>query len=167
MHTGEKPYKCNQCPAKFAESGDLTKHKRVHTGEKPFNCKCGKSFRDRSNLKSHMKRSLCILNGKREFKCNICDERFKSKSGLKQHQYKHGRKFVCKYCKMAFGTNHDLVGHYAVHSGNTPFECECGAKYRRQLIFIKHRQNCESKNSETSSDSDTSDYSSSDEDLKK
>ena len=30
--TGEKPYDCDVCGSKFAESGTLKTHKRIHTG---------------------------------------------------------------------------------------------------------------------------------------
>ena len=33
IHTGEKPYRCNQCPAAFARSANLMAHRRKHTGK--------------------------------------------------------------------------------------------------------------------------------------
>ncbi len=41
VHTGEKPFTCDQ----FKEKGNLKEHMKIHTGEKPFSCdQCGKSF---------------------------------------------------------------------------------------------------------------------------
>ena len=31
-HTGQKPYKCNQCEVSSTDSSDLQKHKRTHSG---------------------------------------------------------------------------------------------------------------------------------------
>ena len=36
MHTGDKPFKCNQCNYARIHSGDLWRHMMKHSGVKPF-----------------------------------------------------------------------------------------------------------------------------------
>lgn len=57
-HTGERPYRCPlaACAKIFATSTELKTHMVVHSGRKPHECPlCGESFADSSNLSKHKK----------------------------------------------------------------------------------------------------------------
>merc|ERR1712106_494733 len=53
----ERPYKCDQCPASFIYSGELSEHKKMHSGDGPFTCEdCHFTFMYQSHFRSHKTR---------------------------------------------------------------------------------------------------------------
>ncbi|XP_064461637.1 zinc finger protein 431-like [Ornithodoros turicata] len=74
MHTGEKPYKCDVCPAEFSQRTNLQQHKRTHPGKIPYKCDvCPAEFSQRGHLQhhKHLRYHKLTRTDEKPYKCDV------------------------------------------------------------------------------------------------
>ena len=123
VHSGVKPFKCDQCGLEFARKESFKRHS--HSGFKPFLCSvCGKTFARRHIRDVHERAHY----GDKRYSCSYCEKRFTSNQKKQIHERVHtGEKpFACNYpgCTKRFAQQHQLQTHLRVHTGAKPYKCE-------------------------------------------
>ena len=137
-----KRFPCSACGKVFSEKTRLLIHNRIHSGEKPYVCEdCGFSCAQKDNLRLHKQFKHPSTDGaEKRFACPLCPASFLTKSNLSRHSISHSdmKQCVCETCGKGFKDPAALKQHTFSHSG-TEFPCDkCDQRFTSPLYLSRH-----------------------------
>ena len=66
LHTGVRPYKCEECQKEFNYLTTYKRHQNIHSGERPYSChQCGRKFTRLIYVRNHQQNNCGKQKGKK------------------------------------------------------------------------------------------------------
>ena len=102
IHSGKRPYKCNQCEYADVHWRNLGNHQKMHIK---------RNIQGEANVE---KRRRSVFN---DLPCPICAKRLANKASLKDHMRIHmsSQSYPCSLCEKSFSHRNSLSYHLKMH----------------------------------------------------
>lgn len=152
LHKNERPFGCDRCDKTFQRRDHLMRHQSVHnasadaqwsqppasqlTVEDDVDDDSGRLRRPSSDDRQpqppvepvepiELTVSPDVNGDEFDYRCEVCDKTFQSKSNLVRHVALHTteRPFACDRCEKTFSRKEHLQRHVIGHTGIRPFRC--------------------------------------------
>ncbi|KPJ18790.1 Transcriptional repressor CTCFL [Papilio machaon] len=83
LHTGERPFSCQQCAAEFHRKSSYLQHIAIHLPEKTVQCsQCPARFKSLTLMRIHLHRHRAPQYA---FRCALCEGRFSRRRNAARH----------------------------------------------------------------------------------
>ena len=121
-HTDKGSFKCSSCDKEYPYEYNLKQHTwRKHLRQtKTVKCDYCDKMIDKYQIKIHLQQHLDCDSGK--YKCDKCDVKCSSRSGLRKHLLTHEvteKLFNCDQCNKTYKAKHSLYLHVKyIHKGS-------------------------------------------------
>ena len=140
VHLNLYKYQCTDCGKMMKSKTGLVAHvKQFHRENADvFTCEmCGKSFKQKGNLHTHM----YSHKTERNFVCEFCQKSFKYPDQLSRHKLLHTmqNKLQCSFCEKKFVKDYELKRHEMVFHSGLVYVCGlCFARCGHKHTLIRH-----------------------------
>lgn len=152
---------CGYCDRQFSCKSNLDRHVRLHTGQKPYTCQdCSEGFQNRSEYTKH-KNTCSTFTAKSEppkpetsvpmtadsnigdsYPCYICRQTFDTMNKLQLHRRSH-EEFSCRRCGKSFNGGIALSNHLRTHNfdGFKRYSCKiCKKTFSNVTSLVSHKR---------------------------